>query len=366
MKSYKIIALGLAALVSASCADKVCIRGILKDAPARKLEIRQLDLNKFTVLDSVETGSDGAFSYSIEVKEGQPEFIYVFYGSTKVASLLLEKGEKVFVEADTSGNYSVSGSEGSSKLRDVEMRYADFISRFIASDGDNAAMTKLYVDYYRSCVKYVLGNPYSITVIPVLYQDLSEYTPVFNRYTDAIFFRSAADSLKTVYPESRYVKALEKEAARRQQELFLSNSIQNAEVSGFPNISLPNEKGEKVSLSSLDAKCIMIHFWDSSDNTHSMFNNDVLLPVYNEFHSKGFEIYSVCLDVNKAQWASVVKSQNLPWINVNDGQGAYSPAVSLYGVDTIPAAFLIADGDLVLEPIEGITGLRKELAKRLH
>lgn len=361
MKSYKIIALGLAALVSASCADKVCIRGILKDAPARKLEIRQLDLNKFTVLDSVETGSDGAFSYSIEVKEGQPEFIYVFYGSTKVASLLLEKGEKVFVEADTSGNYSVSGSEGSSKLRDVEMRYADFISRFIASDGDNAAMTKLYVDYYRSCVKYVLGNPYSITVIPVLYQDLSEYTPVFNRYTDAIFFRSAADSLKTVYPESRYVKALDRDADRRMKAMGMQSIMQGAGECNFPDLNMPDISGKMKSLGSVDAKVIMLHFWSSSDAANKMFNIEKLLPIYNDYHSRGFEIYSVCVDPDKAAWGSVVTAQKLPWINVNDGLGTASPAVSLYNVGGLPTSFLIAGGDMLPDVVESEAGLRKKL-----
>lgn len=43
----------------------------------------------------------------------------------------------------------------------------------------------------------------------------------------------------------------------------------------------------------------------------------VLLPVYDKYHSKGLEIYSVGVTADKALWASVVKNQNLPWINVS-------------------------------------------------
>ena len=62
----------------------------------------------------------------------------------------------------------------------------------------------------------------------------------------------------------------------------------------------------------MDSKVVMIYFWSSSDAAQKMFNQDVMKPVYNEFHSKGFDIYSVAADADKAAWASVVKSQKLP------------------------------------------------------
>lgn len=365
MKNYKRIALALSALALVSCGQKAHIKGNVAGADNAQLVVKELNINTYNVLDTIRTSADGSFSYSLDVAEGQPEFVYIFYKDTRVAALLLQNAETAKVEADTLGNYSVTGSEGSARLQEIEKAYSDFIKEVIAADDDSKAVTSAYIKHYRNCVKYVMENPFSMTSIPVLFEQLNGM-PIFAQNTDALHFRSVCDSLKTVYPESRFVKALDKEASRREQLLLLDNRIKTAEVKGFPTLYLPNEKGEKVNLSSIDAKCIMIHFWDSSDTSHSMFNNEVLLPVYNEYHSKGFEIYSVCLDVNKAQWASVVKSQKLPWINVNDGLGAYSPAVSLYGVESIPSAFLIANGDLVTEPIDGISGLRKELAKILH
>lgn len=365
MKSYKIAVLALGALALVSCAQKAQIKGTLADAGESQLIVKQLNINTYNVLDTISTKADGSFAYSIDVAKGQPEFIYLFHNDTRVAALLLEQGETAKVKADTLGNYSVEGSEGSAKLQEVEQAYTEFIKKVVAADEDSKALTGAYIDHYRNCVKYVMSNPFSMTCIPVLYEQLNGL-PIFAQNTDALHFRSVCDSLKTVYPESRYVKALEKETVRRENAMFLNNSIQMADVDGFPNLLLPNEKGEKVSLKSLDAKCILLHFWDSSDASHAMFNSEVLLPIYKEYHAKGFEIYSICLDTDKAQWASVVKSQELPWINVNDGLGVYSPAISLYGVSTIPTAFLIADGDLVLDAINGSEGLKKELAKRLR
>ena len=76
-------------------------------------------------------------------------------------------------------------------------------------------MSQAYVDYYRNCVKYVLQNSKSLTSVPVLYQNFGADLPVFAQSTDAMHFVAVSDSLSTVYPESKYVKALKKEAERR-------------------------------------------------------------------------------------------------------------------------------------------------------
>ena len=220
-----------------------------------------------------------------------------------------------------------------------------------------------YVAYYRSRVKYILQNSHSLTVIPVLYQTIGGSLPVFGQVTDAIHFRNMCDSLKTVYPESKYVKALDQEASRRQQMLSLNARIQSAGQASYPDIELSDVNGKKVRLSSLDSKVVMIYFWSSSDAAQKMFNQDVMKPVYNEYHTKGFDIYSVSADADKAAWASVVKSQQLPWVNVCDVNGS---TLGLYNVGSLPMVYFIVDGALVNAPeVKDAASLRKFLASRL-
>lgn len=366
MRSSKILAAAAAALALASCAQEAKISGKIEGAGDSRIVVRQLDVNVYSVLDTIKTKADGSFSYSVPVKKGQPEFIYLFRGDTRIAALLLESGEKAVVSADTLGNYSIEGSEGSTKLAEVDKAYANFIKSMLAAGNDGPKMAKAYLDHYRASVRYVMSNPYSMTTIPVLYESIGEGTSVFNQPTDALFFRAAADSLKTVYPESRYVKALDKEAARRMKILEIDGMIRTAEERSYPDITLPDIKGERRALSAVDAKVVLLHFWDATDAAQKMLNIDTLLPVWKEYHDRGFEIYAVCVSPDKAAWGSVVNSQKLPWINLNDGLGAASPAVVTYGVTSLPNSLLIVDGQLSTEPVKGAAGLRKILDRELR
>ena len=93
-----------------------------------------------------------------------------------------------------------------------------------------------------------------------------------------------------------------------------------------------------------------------------MFNLDFLKNIYEDYHKKGFEIYQVALDPDKALWARVVKEQKLPWINVCDSRGSASPYALLYNISSVPAAFVIADGELV----DGDMVTEKAFRKRIE
>ena len=119
-------------------------------------------------------------------------------------------------------------------------------------------------------------------------------------------------------------------------------------------------------ISDIDSKVIIVHFWQAEDAAQKMFNQDVLLPLYKTYHPKGLEIYSVSLDTDKGTWASAVKSQELPWINVCDGLGAASPIVYTYNITKgLPVAYIIEDGNL--DPTTVSTGdqLKKVIASKL-
>lgn len=355
MKNYSLLL--LAALVSlgfSSCSQKASISGTLAGAKDAEIEIMELDGASTKVLDTVRTNANGAYSYKVSIEKGQPEFIYIYKGDTKLASLLLSQGEKVKVVSDTLGRYSVEGSEESVRLCQVEKDFSDFITNFskAAEEGDNQALSRQYIDYYRSRVKYVMENPKSLTCIPVLYQKINDNFYVFSQSTDAIHFRNVHDSLVKVYPDSKYVKALGDEAQRRINLMGINSKMGDAESMSYPDLDLPSIDGTRIKLSELDDKVVLLYFWRSSDVTLKMFNQEVLMPLYKRYHSRGFEIYSVSLDTDKGSWASVVNSQNLPWINVCDGLGSASPAVSAYNLSgQLPASYVIVDGEMYGEDI---------------
>ena len=353
---------------ASSCSDNVRISGTLEGAPDSKVVIKQLSGSSFNVLDTVKTDASGAYTYKMSLEEGQPEFVYVFNGDTKVASLLLQKGDKVKVVSDLNGGYTVEGSEESAKLKQVEDDFSSFMKDFSVSvqAEDGPAASRKYIEYYRSRVKYILDNSKSLTSIPVLYQKVNEDFPVFGQTTDAVHFRSIHDSLALVYPGSKYVAALGKEAERRMNLLALEQKLSVANEAGFPDVELPSIDGKKVKISDLDSKLVMVYFWQASDAAQKMFNQDVLLPLYKTYHPKGLEIYSICLDTDKGLWASAVKSQGLPWVNVCDGLGAASPVVYVYNISQgLPVAFMIEDGVLNPTTVSSEKELRSVLSSKL-
>ena len=343
--------LAVAALAAAvlSCGKNTSIEGTLSDGADSQLIVKRLDVNRFQVLDTVKTNASGAFSYKLDIDEGQPEFVYLFYGNRQVASLLLQKGDKVQVSTDTLGVCSVEGSEESVRLQQVEKDYNAFIQELgsiLENDPEpDPALSRCFVNYYRDRLKYVVENVHSLTVVPVLFQQVNPSLAVFDQPTDGILMRNVADSLKTVYPESRYVKALEKEAARRMNLMEVQSHFQNAREVGYVDISLPGIDGQTVNLSDVEEPVTMLYFW-SSTAEQKMFNLDTMLPLYEEFHGKGFEIYAVSLDEDKSAWASAVRNQQLPWVNVCDIRGALSPYVAAYGIGSLPTVWFIVDGEI--------------------
>ena len=366
-----------AILTVASCSNVANVDIQIEGLPSTEVVVKQLDLNKNTVLDTLVTDHFGKISFKVELEEGQPDFIYVFKGDEKLVSLLLQAGDNVSVKADASGNYTVTGSEESEKLAQVEKDYAAAVTKMetLAASLDGASsqeaeairksVTSEYVSYYRSRVRYVMENIKSLTVIPVFYQVLGGNLSVFGQPTDAIHFMNVSDSLATVYPDSKYVKALRKQAEARKGQMELMARLESADEIGFPDISLPDIKGEKVRLSDLDAKVIMVQFWTATEAAQKMLNIDVLKPLYEEFHKKGFEIYQVALDPDKTLWASVVREQKLPWISVCDGLGAKSPYMLLYNLPGLPATYIISDGELVDGQIVDEKSLRNIVKKLL-
>lgn len=381
-RASKLISLAAIAFAVMSCGGSeqpvqmAKVDGVIEGAPASEVVIGKLDVNQLVVLDTLTTDQDGKFQYELEVKKGNPEFVYVYFDGIKVASLLLEADDEVAVNVPVEGATSIEGSEESAKLMQLELEHAAMSAVFAdyAAQLENASesqydkvvrqMTENYREYNRKSIKYVMENSHSLTSIPVLYRTLGDL-PVFAMSTDAVMFSSIADSLATVYPESKFVKSLRADADARMAELELMRRIELAEEVGYLDIALPGLDGSVKKLSEVDSKVVLLYFWTSSRANQNNFNIEVLKKLYNDYHKKGFDIYQVSLDVDKVHWATTVMGQNLPWTNVCDIRGAASEYATLYNLQMLPAAFVISDGELVDGQFVDEASFRKLLDKLL-
>jgi len=125
-------------------------------------------------------------------------------------------------------------------------------------------------------------------------------------------------------------------------------------------IKLPTAKGDSVSLASLKGKVVLLDFWASWCGP-CRASNRKLVKLYSKYKSKGFEIYAVSLDEDKADWLKAVKADKITWLQVNDNRGRDAQSGIDWNVMQIPTSYLIdKQGKVVAMDLEG-----KELEKAI-
>lgn len=120
-----------------------------------------------------------------------------------------------------------------------------------------------------------------------------------------------------------------------------------------PDISLPNTKGDTVSLSSFRGKVVLIDFWASWCRPCRISNPNVV-RLYNKYKDKGFEVFGVSIDSKKNDWLRAVKQDKITYTQVIDNGGWNAASAARYGVEGIPATFLLdKEGKIIALDPEG-------------
>ena len=332
----------------------------LEGAPDSTVVLQKLNYNRLQAVDTIRTDETGRFIRKVKLTGNEPYFYYVYMDGQPVASMILLPKDRVTVRVPATGGFTVEGSEESALLQEVNRRFATTVEAMNAVtasvDEDspesavkaaNAALSKLYVDYKRESIKYAVQHPKSITSALVLLQRFNDDLPVFAEPTDAILMKTIQDSLTLVYPRSEFVTALRDEVSTLKRGLDLAGRLGEIGVTSFPELVMPDVDGQMRKLSDLEGNVLILSFWSVGQTDHKMFNVD-LAELYRKYHAQGLEVYQVSLDIDKPSWASTVRSQELPWISVNDGLGIDSPAVAAYNVQAIPTMYVFdKTGELV-------------------
>ena len=345
-----------------ACSQKetVKIEGKIDNADGKTLYLDRLHTASSTAIDSVKLDDDGRFKFKF--KNTQPEFYLLRLSNGKLITLLVETNESILVYSkaeDMNKEYVVEGSKGSKLVKQINDRL-NVTKAKIASirkqleekkdDPDFSTVSQNLVAKYIEAIQaqrkfsidFIMDNATSLASYMALYQKIDENTFTLNENKDIQFVKIVASSMKAIYPEHEYTKAILANLStleKRMANLKIAKMIEEKGTS-FPEIKLPDTNGKEVALSSLKGKFIILSFWASQD-ANSRKQNQTLKKIYNKYRHKGLRIYHVSVDQDEALWKKAIEEDNMNWINVCDPETGSGYAVRLLNIQKVPANYLI-------------------------
>ena len=98
---------------------------------------------------------------------------------------------------------------------------------------------------------------------------------------------------------------------------------------------------------------MLIDFWAAWCKPCRQENPNVV-RLYNQYNSKGFEVFGVSLDRSREDWVKAIADDRLTWTQVSDLQYFNSAAATLYQIQAIPATYLVdPDGKIIAKDLRG-------------
>lgn len=355
------------------------VQGEVTDAADKMLYLEQTGLDGIVALDSVELGSDGAFSFAAARPEA-PDF-YRLRIDNKVINFSVDSTETVEVKADYKNfatEYNIQGSENNQKIKELVLLQTDLQERVnrMAQSGipvgiAQDSLTRM-VDAYKDEVKrnYIFVAPNKPYAYFALFQVLNGYMifDPLNNKEDVKCFAAVATSMNNLYPHAdrsrnlynMVIKGMKNTRAPQVKPLDIpADKIQEASIIDIPLMDI---KSTVRHLTDLKGKVVLIDF-TAYGSAESGARNLLLREIYDKYASQGLEIYQVSLDTDEHFWKTA--ADNLPWICVRDPQGPYSTYVRLYGVTQLPTAFLVGRNNELNMRIGPKTDLEEAIKKLL-
>lgn len=124
----------------------------------------------------------------------------------------------------------------------------------------------------------------------------------------------------------------------------------------FPHIFFPTSDYDSISIKKLLAtKLTLVDLWASWCAPCRKENKQVLVPLWDQFHKKGFEIIGYALDSSEKGWKAAILNDGADrWKHFSHLKGDESPVFETIHMTMIPANFLLdSRGVIVAKNLHG-------------
>jgi len=171
---------------------------------------------------------------------------------------------------------------------------------------------------------------------------------------------AGGDTAAILAMAEKHLKDFPAEKRNRMVESKIKSIKASAELKTKPlDLKFTAVDGREVDLAKLQGKVVLIDFWATWCGPCVAELSNVL-KAYTELHPKGFEIIGISLDSDKAKLEAFVKERGMEWPQFFDGLGWKNEISSKYGINSIPAMWLVNKKGMVVS-----TSARKELVENV-
>jgi len=338
MRNILLIALLLGII---SCTTKPSYEVKIKLASAEgKAYLSQRVKGDWVKLDSVELiNGEGVFKGVVK----NPEIYYLGLSSKKEKLPFLVENSMISIIglSDSLMNAKVTGSKVQDELQALQDKLDVIenqgnnlyeLSKEAAKNGDKvkadslmALADKAFTDVDNIQKDYIKANPASY---------ISPYL------LGRVYYDMEADVL------DGFLSGLDAKLDSVPTILTLKDRVSKLKLVAIgqfaPDFTMNDASGNPVKLSDVYSKneYTLIDFWASWCGPCRRENPNVV-AVFNSYKAKGFGVFGVSLDSDKAKWEKAVANDQLTWPHVSDLKGWKSEAAALYSVNSIPANLLV-------------------------
>ncbi len=324
------------------------IEGKISGAPNTTVKIEaQTDQGSVNV---AETTTDGSGNYEIDGNIPSMGIYSLVIGKSETGTIVIpiDVNDRAVINGDIksfSAQAQVSGTKWAKPYVTYQRMLLEFSQKYMAavdesySEKEIKLAEKKITDYVVQQVKKDPSNPVNIVLAARLFPTEDEG---FGGYDMAKMevLNIMNTAFQAKYPTSPITGSLNSMIGSIEQQYEKYQASTSGNVNA-PEISLPDLNGKQHRLSDLKGKVVLIDFWASWCGPCRKENPNVV-RLYKKYNSKGFEIFSVSLDTDKAAWKQAIQSDGLVWKNhVSDLMGWQTPLVQQYGIGGIPYTVLV-------------------------